>query len=811
MHPDAISTSRSHRAVLAAVLCAGAALCQTPNPGDLWSPRFSRPGPQGRVEAIVEFDGEVVVGGEFRHVPGLITEYVATWDGVRWQALGNGLPAAVRALAVFNGQLYAGGDFGLQRWSGTTWTPLVGPTLFYGSPTVTALAVYGGQLWVGGQFDALGAQVVHGLARHDGTQWLLPPGANPTLQFSEPRIESMFVGTSGLLLGGEFDACGGVATRNVARWDGTAWRAMGVGTNRTVRSVCEFQGAPVVGGDFDLAGGSAIPGLARWNGTQWQAVGGGLGSAYGYLQAFAVAEHLGELFVGGVFTQAGGTPVANVARWDGQTWRDVGGGIGAAPGFTGLPIVLATVGAELYVGGDFAMVGVQAPGQALVADNIARWDGQTWRTAADGLGANAEVRKLSTWRGRKIAMGNFTTIGGLWTSGVAMQSRDGWEWIGQADGSVWDAVEFQGDLVVTGQFQNIGGVAANKIARWNGSQWSPFGAGAGEYCVAVYNNELYAGGVGPVRKWNGFSWQSFGTPLFGSILAMTEHQGALYIGGGFMGAAAPPNLVRWDGVTMTPAGLGTNGAVESLVSYGNDLVIGGRFTQAGGVPANNLAVLSNGVVAPMSFPFTGGYAVYALTAMGTDLFAGGDLGNNGARRRYVAHYDGAQWHMLGDGPNGAVFDLLADAAQREVWVAGWFFECQGLPAHNLARYEFAGRWQDLGFALPWSGGTARLSGFGTLARDNVAQLRVAAAPPRSVGVHVLGTVRIDLPFDAGVLVPLPEASFLFFTDARGGAATDVPIRTNLPPGMELFWQCWLLDNGPTSALAATNALRQTTP
>jgi hypothetical protein len=38
--------------------------------------------------------------------------------------------------------------------------------------------------------------------------------------------------------------------------------------------------------------------------------------------------------------------------------------------------------------------------------------------------------------------------------------------------------------------------------------WSPLGGGTGwGNAVAVYNGELYAGGVYGVRKWNGGSWE----------------------------------------------------------------------------------------------------------------------------------------------------------------------------------------------------------------------------------------------------------------------------------------------------------------
>jgi hypothetical protein len=54
-----------------------------------------------------------------------------------------------------------------------------------------------------------------------------------------------------------------------------------------------------------------------------------------------------------------------------------------------------------------------------------------------------------------------------------------------------------GTLYAGGYFTNAGGVAANYIAQWNGSSWSPLGSGmnGGVIALAVSGGTLYAGGV----------------------------------------------------------------------------------------------------------------------------------------------------------------------------------------------------------------------------------------------------------------------------------------------------------------------------
>lgn len=53
------------------------------------------------------------------------------------------------------------------------------------------------------------------------------------------------------------------------------------------------------------------------------------------------------------------------------------------------------------------------------------------------------------------------------------------------------------DLLGGGNFTTAGGVPANRIARWNGSQWSALAGGMndGVLSLCTQNGELFAGGA----------------------------------------------------------------------------------------------------------------------------------------------------------------------------------------------------------------------------------------------------------------------------------------------------------------------------
>jgi hypothetical protein len=120
------------------------------------------------------------------------------------------------------------------------------------------------------------------------------------------------------------DAGGNPNADSIARWDGSAWQALGNGLNNTVYAVAVSGSDVYVGGAFTDAGGNPnADRIARWDGSAWQALGSGLNS---WVSAIAVSGT--NVYVGGAFTDAGGNPNADrIARWDGSAWQALGSGL----------------------------------------------------------------------------------------------------------------------------------------------------------------------------------------------------------------------------------------------------------------------------------------------------------------------------------------------------------------------------------------------------------------------------------------------------------------------------------------------------
>ncbi len=305
------------------------------------------------VEALA-VDGHVrlYAGGWFETAGGVTVNQVALWDGAQWSALGSGMVERVFALTVAaNGDVYAGGAFWaaggvaaahIARWDGSSWSAL-GPGL---DGWVYALAVgQDGHLYAAGEFSHSGSTWVHGVARWDGATWSAL-GSGLGGAYDGNSGHALAVGDDGIYVGGYFTTAGGLPASRVARWDGSAWSALGTGVDSGVEALAvDANGNLYAGGTFTMAGGIPVAGIAKWDGTAWSALGTG---THGGEAALAVDKH-GILHTG-------------TARWDGSAWSNLGTGL------NGAVRALALRGsADLFVGGLFSTAG------GTPAANIALW------------------------------------------------------------------------------------------------------------------------------------------------------------------------------------------------------------------------------------------------------------------------------------------------------------------------------------------------------------------------------------------------------------------------------------------------------
>src|SRR6266566_355291 len=200
-------------------------------------------------------------------------------------------------------------------------------------------------------------------------------GGNPTL------VNAIAVSGTNLYVGGDFSSAGGVSANRIAKWDGVGWSALSAGSSNgfdlpALAVAITPVGEVYVGGRFSQAGGASASRIAKWDGANWASLGNGLTSE-GWIDAIAIAPG-GDVYAGGMFSSIGGVSANNIARWDGTNWWDVGGGITRGP-FSAVAKAIVVAGSDVYVGGSFDTAG------GTPAVGIARWDGSNWSAVGGGV------------------------------------------------------------------------------------------------------------------------------------------------------------------------------------------------------------------------------------------------------------------------------------------------------------------------------------------------------------------------------------------------------------------------------------------
>jgi trimeric autotransporter adhesin len=490
--------------------------------------------------------------------------------------------------------------------------------------------------------------------------------------------EALYVGAYNNSAGGIFTTAGGIAVNGIGRWNGVSWSALGSGLNGTVSSIVALPDELVVCGSFNRAGGVPVTGIARWNGHRWA----GFGTDLQDCATTVVSE--GVLYASGTLNSV----YWSVARWTGSEWVAVG------PGFDQPVSALAIYNGNLVAGGNFRTY------DSRQIRNVAQWDGSEWQSI--GAGLSSWVMDLAVHQGELIASGLFTYGNGGSISRVAHWDGNSWgplgilsraealvdvngelyagttstnggvvhwtgsAWVpvgGGADGLVYSAFGWQGDLYIGGTFGRAGSIAANRAARWNGMEWAALGAGIDGNVLDFVEHEgnliavgRFRGGGGKlsrgVARWTGSVWEPMGAGLSSEGYAVTVFESQIVAAGpfGLDGKGNPTSrIVRWDGSSWIPMGSDLTGNVYDLIVYNGELIVGGDLKSAGGVALGNVARWSGSAWVPFGI---GALEVVVSTMIIYDgqLVASG-YDPLGVGESNAVRWDGQTWQPLGTQPS----------------------------------------------------------------------------------------------------------------------------------------------------------------
>ncbi|MBS0197762.1 MAG: immunoglobulin domain-containing protein [Planctomycetes bacterium] len=370
------------------------------------------------------------------------------------------------------------------------------------------------------------------------------------------------------------------------------------------------------------------------------------------------------------------------------------------PGTDGTVTALAVLpDGDLIVGGTFSTAG------DIAANRIARYHPTSTNTgtwSALGEGVDDTVAALAVLPdGDVIVGGAFSQAGGIAASMVARfhptsATTGTWSAMGSGIGTGFGngvaalAVLPDGDVVAAGRFTVAGGLAVNNIARYRPTSptagtWSNMSGGLRSqggmvYTVAVLpDGDLVAGGdfyvagtvqVSRVARYHPTSptigtWYAMGYVNDTPFRMLTLPDGDVIVGGVFtstVGGLPVNHIARYHPTsvstgTWSALGSGTDHWVTRLALLADgDVIVGGLFNSAGGVPATRIARYhaaspTTGDWFPLVTGLDSAAEAFAVLPDG-DLIAGGFFtAIGGASARSIARYSWGSAISLNEHPS----------------------------------------------------------------------------------------------------------------------------------------------------------------
>jgi uncharacterized repeat protein (TIGR01451 family) len=395
----------------------------------------------------------------------------------------------------------------------------------------------------------------------------------------------------------------------------------------------------------------------------------------------AVAVSGSKVYVGGHFTSFGyQDPVTynNIAMWDGHGWHPLGAGV---TGGIAQVYAIALLGSDVYVGGLFSTAG------STPASSIAKWNPTTgWSALAGGINDGAGCCSPTVYA---LAVSGTTAsptvyAGGIFTdadtqlaNNIAMWNGTSWSPLGAGltggSGRVNVLLLRGGTLYAAGNFTQSGsGTSAtkfNSIASWNGSAWSAVG-GAGISTSFGYEGSVNALSVNPTT----------GVIYAGGSFA--EAGGTLGSGGTATGATPATNVAAFDGTSWSALGSGLSQQVDGLTFWNGKLFA--SYSQSF-VPV--ISQWNGSSWSPLSQPLggSGGSGPVMVTASG-GVEAAGQFGTGGSTvLDSLGLWNGTTWKGYGLGVPAEITALAA--SNHDLYATGGITVAGSTAATSIAHFN----------------------------------------------------------------------------------------------------------------------------
>jgi len=252
-----------------------------------------------------------------------------------------------------------------------------------------------GRIYFGGAFTTANGVTVNGICYWNGTTFVAMGGATKGIAGGGAIVYGIAVAANGdVWVCGDFTSAGGSSASCLAKWvpSTNAWTCYtdGGGTASTTvitSVVIDRDGIVYIGGTFlNWQTDGDQDRVAQFDGTTWtELVAGGITN--GQVNVMELGLDGKTIYIGGTFT----TPQTRICYYSGGALHAMASGSAGT-----VYAILASRSGHVYIGGDIS------------PEYVARWDGNTWLTVGGGVN-NVVYMIEERYDGLIIMAGSFTT------------------------------------------------------------------------------------------------------------------------------------------------------------------------------------------------------------------------------------------------------------------------------------------------------------------------------------------------------------------------------------------------------------------
>jgi hypothetical protein len=475
----------------------------------------------------------------------------------------------------------------------------------------------------------------------------------------------VFDGDSTLYVGGSFSQLMGVPCSNIGQINLNTMVAspLTTGCNGAVEALCwdametsTLVGQLFVGGTFTNAGGVTVSNIAKFSNGVWSAMGAGVDAA---IYCFDFDSKLQRLYIGGIFANAGGVAATRICYNDtNATYTALGAGCNGMV----RSIKVDLNNDRVWVVGDFTTA------NSVTVNYFTYWNGSTF--VAMGGGTNNSVRCISLDIARNCVYiaGQFTVAGGASHTRFVKYAISSSTYVSAAlipatvtkmdYDSVTDRLLLGGDFIGT-----VGTIRCDRALIVNPSDMS-----------------LTAGPFMPT-----------------SVTAICAEVDAWGTNG--KAAAQSTNAVNFGGILNESSGflegIQANGHINCFCRGAGDLVyLGGAFNTVNGVAASRVASynVKTGEVKALSYGVNNTVNALGYDTFANKLYIGGEftyINDIWLSVNQITLWNPAteSYSALGSGLNGPVRAFAFDPFLNRMYIGGNFNTGNGVTVNRLTYWN----------------------------------------------------------------------------------------------------------------------------